>query len=72
MPLAIALGLTGFLGGSKFDSLSIFSSDKKVTTKISKATYQALQLRADEFGISISDYIACILDAEVSSHLLNQ
>lgn len=69
MPLALVLGLSGFLGGSKFDSLLFFSSEKKVSAKISKDSYQALESKANEFGISVSEYVKLILEGEASNHL---
>lgn len=68
MPLAIVLGLSGFLGGSKFDSLLILSEDKKVSAKISKECYNILESKANEFNITISEYVKLILEGEIASN----
>lgn len=71
MPLAIVLGLSGFLGGSKFDSLLFFSEDKKVSTKISKECYNVLESKANELDITISEYVKLILEGEIANSLTN-
>lgn len=68
MPLALILGLGGFLSGSKFDSLLVFSSDKKVTTKLSKECYNVLESKANEFGITVNEYVKLILEGEVANN----
>ena len=67
MPLALVLGLGGFLSGSKFDSLSVFSSEKKVSAKISKDLYLALESKASEYGLTVSEYVKLIIESEVGS-----
>ncbi len=69
MPLALVLGLGGFLGGSKFDSLKLFSAEKKVTAKISKECFKALEDKADGYGISVNEYVKLILESEVAHNL---
>lgn len=67
LPLAVILGLGGFLGGSGFDSLSFFSSEKKVSTKISKDSYLALERKAFEVGFTIEKYVKLIIEEEAAS-----
>ncbi len=67
MPLAMVLGLGGFLGGSKFDSLSVFSSEKTVSAKISKDLHLALESKASELGLTVSEYVKIIIEGDVAN-----
>lgn len=66
MPLALVLGLGGLLSGSKFDSLLVFSSDRKVATKISKECYKAIESKANDFDFSVSEYVKLVLESEAA------
>lgn len=64
MPLALVLGLGGFLGGLKFDSFKIFSEEKRISVKVSKDCLDTLTGKADQSGITLKEYIKLILEAE--------
>jgi len=57
MPLALVLGLGGFLSGSKIDSLSFFSNEKSVKIKLPIEVIELLENDANETGLSINQLI---------------
>jgi len=61
LPLALVLGLGGFVSGSKFDSLNFFGSKKRVSIKLSKELLRNIESDAKESGVSVSDYVEIIL-----------
>ena len=66
VPLAAIFGISGFVAGSKVDSIGVFDSMKNVETKISEETYNRLQLTADNNNLSIEEFLAVIIENSVS------
>tara|TARA_R110000868_G_scaffold234868_3_gene488544 strand:- start:1475 stop:1948 length:474 start_codon:yes stop_codon:yes gene_type:complete len=62
VPLALVLGLGGFLTGTKFDSLRIFSNNKSVTISIPKDLYAKIESDAKTLDQSVSKYVELIIE----------
>lgn len=67
MPLAVVLGLSGFLTGSKIDSLKLFASRKKLLLSVNKETYAKLEEEANALGVSVSTLIDSVLELHCST-----
>ncbi len=61
VPLALVLGLGGFLSGTKFDSLKVFSSNKTVSVSIPKDIYKKLEMDAKDSEQSVSELLQNII-----------
>ena len=75
LPLALVLGLggfVGFVGGSKFDSLKKFGKDKRLSVKISNEIHNVLESKAQSMGLSLKDYVKLVLESDANIHLKNK
>ncbi len=62
LPLAGVLGLTGFLSGSKIDSLGYFSKDKTIKIKLSGEVMQKLKIDSEKTGLPINELIESLVN----------
>jgi len=61
LPLAGILGLTGFLSGSKIDSLDYFGNDKTIKIKLPNEIIEKLEADSNKTGLSINELIECLI-----------
>ena len=66
MPLTVVLGLSGFLTGSKIDSLKLFASQKQLLLSLSKETYMKLKKEANDLNVPTSKLIESALELHCS------
>lgn len=57
LPLALVLGLGGFLSGAKFDSLKFFGSKKSISIKLPKELFKKIESDANASNMSVSDLV---------------
>ncbi|MDG1668525.1 MAG: hypothetical protein P8I96_06285 [Opitutae bacterium] len=67
MPLAVVLGLSGFLTGSKIDSLKLFASKKTLLLPLGKETYLKLNKEADALNVSVTTLVESVLELHCST-----
>jgi len=61
IPLAFALGLGGFLSGSKFDSLNFFSNEQSIKIKLPIEIIEKLEIDSKDTGLSASELIESLV-----------
>jgi hypothetical protein len=66
MPLAVVLGLSGFLTGSKIDSLKLFAAQKQLLLSVDKETYRELKNEANDLNVPVSKLIESVLELHCS------
>lgn len=66
MPLAVVLGLSGFLTGSKIDSLKLFAAQKKILISVNQETYIKLKQEASGLNVSASKLIESVVELHFS------
>ncbi|MBF7731644.1 ribbon-helix-helix protein, CopG family [Pseudomonas sp. N040] len=62
VPLALILGLGGFLSGTKIDSLKIFSENKKITISLPRELYEKIDLDSKVAEQSMSKLLELIIE----------
>ena len=66
MPLTVVLGLSGFLTGSKIDSLKLFAAQKQLLLSLNKETYMKLKKEANDLNVPTSKLIESALELHCS------
>lgn len=61
VPLALILGLGGFLSGSMFDAFSFFGEKKPIKTKVKKHLHNRIKEDSDAAGLSVAEYTERII-----------